>query len=112
MSKNLQSTRASVLVCMQNVRNNPTPPNAKNAFAFSKLAVCIAFLFASAGNVAYADTSITIKDNSPIDSAEELQEFNQQLSATDQNKVVIVENSTAIVFRPDMDKGTSVNSTH
>ena len=90
---------------MQNVRNNPTPPlNAKNAFAFSKLAVCIAFLFASAGNVAYADTSITIKDNSPIDSAEELQEFNQQLSATDQNKVVIVENSTAIVFRPDMDK--------
>lgn len=80
------------------------PPNAKNAFAFSKLAVCIAFLFASAGNVAYADTSITIKDNSPIDSAEELQEFNQQLSATDQNKVVIVENSTAIVFRPDMDK--------
>ena len=80
------------------------PPNAKNAFAFSKLAVCIAFLFASAGNVAYADTSITIKDNSPIDSAEELQEFNQQLSATDQNKVVTVENSTAIVFRPDMDK--------
>ena len=82
----------------------PPPPLDKNAFTLSKLAVCVAFLFASAGNVAYAETSIVISDNSPIDSAQELQEFNQQLNATDTDKVVTVENSNAILFKSGMNK--------
>ena len=105
MSMNLSYACASQKLNARDIGNNPTPPPLdKNVFTLSKLAVCVAFLFASAGNVAYAETSIVISDNSPIDSAQELQEFNQQLNATDTDKVVTVENSNAILFKSGMNK--------